>query len=285
MERFGKTGARCGSILVATQVVEQSVDLDADLLVTELAPTDMLLQRIGRLWRHQRADRPATEPVVMIVEETSSLDDFRTMDSAKIVKALGAKAKVYAPYVLLRSLEVWKAHEQVEIPRQIRPLLETTYVDREDEPEAWHHLADIELANTMSYRMVAHQNANYWNVDLPDVEGVQTRLNEMPTIPLVLCTEHDPSRSRLMSGQIITTGNRDFSLASARAIHCNLVKIPEYLMSQGASAEGTAFREYVRGRFVIGLLDDMGNVAVSGLQPGNRLIYSDALGLVIERSS
>ena len=56
MERLGKSGAtRCASILVSTQIVEQSVDLDADLLVTELAPTDMLLQRIGRLWRHQRA--------------------------------------------------------------------------------------------------------------------------------------------------------------------------------------------------------------------------------------
>ena len=55
MERFGKTGQkRRGSILVSTQVAEQSVDLDADLMITELAPTDMILQRLGRLWRHKR---------------------------------------------------------------------------------------------------------------------------------------------------------------------------------------------------------------------------------------
>lgn len=285
MERFGKTGARCGSILVATQVVEQSVDLDADLLVTELAPTDMLLQRIGRLWRHQRADRPATEPVVMIVEEPSSLDDFRTMDSAKIVKAFGAKAKVYAPYVLLRSLEVWKAHEQVDIPRQIRFLLEATYADREDEPKAWRELADAELAATMAYRMIAQQNANYWNVALPDEEGVQTRLNEMPTISLILCANYTASQCVLLNGQTISPDHQDYSLATARAIHCNLVKIPEYLFSQGASADETVFQKYVRGRFVVGMLDASGNVAINALQPGNSLIYSNTLGLVIGRSS
>ena len=88
-----------------------------------------------------------------------------------------------------------------------------------------------------------------------------------------------------MSGQLITTDNADFSLATARAIHCNLIKIPEYLVSQGANADETTFREYIRGRFAVGLIDASGNVAVSGLHHGNRLIYSKALGLVIERSS
>ncbi len=79
MNRLGKSGqARCGCILVSTQVVEQSVDLDADLLVTELAPTDMLLQRIGRLWRHERPGRPGM-PEVIILEESESLERFRKM--------------------------------------------------------------------------------------------------------------------------------------------------------------------------------------------------------------
>ena len=99
MERLGKTGAtRCASILVSTQIVEQSVDLDADLLVTELAPTDMLLQRTGRLWRHER-NRPAASPRLIILEETANLDDFRQMNTRSIVKTLGGKAYVYDPYV------------------------------------------------------------------------------------------------------------------------------------------------------------------------------------------
>ena len=54
-ERFGKGSPSRGCVVVATQTVQQSLDLDADLMVTDLCPMDVLLQRVGRLHRHDRA--------------------------------------------------------------------------------------------------------------------------------------------------------------------------------------------------------------------------------------
>ena len=122
MNRLGRQSANRpnGCVLVSTQVAEQSVDLDADLLITVLAPTDMLLQRLGRLWQHHREARPCSRPEVRIQKPQLDEEATRYLAAAELRKALGRSARVYAPYVLLRSLQQWRDRTMITLPDDIR---------------------------------------------------------------------------------------------------------------------------------------------------------------------
>ncbi|WP_298272446.1 CRISPR-associated helicase Cas3' [Geobacter sp.] len=285
MERFGKEGAtRCGSILVSTQVVEQSVDLDADLLITELAPTDMLLQRLGRLWRHERGKRPVDTPRICIVEEEKTLDELRQMAPKEVVRVLGGKAQVYAPFVLLRSLEVWKKQaEGVSIPTQVRQLIESTYEDREHEPAGWSELFSEWYGTDSAKRMKALMSLNIWQPALEDQEGVQTRINELETVSMVLCRGITTQEALFIDGAKAELGGDTFRFTTARAIHRNLVKVPLHHFERVEACP--EFDEYMYERQCVGIVGEDGTVAVKGLKEGVRLSYSDEVGLFVEKRS
>ncbi|MGA8140530.1 MAG: CRISPR-associated helicase Cas3' [Desulfobaccales bacterium] len=288
LARFGKDGTtRCGSILVSTQVVEQSVDLDADMLITELAPTDMLLQRLGRLWRHERERRPVDSARLCILEEVKTLEELRRMEPKAIVQALGGKARVYAPFILLRSMEVWQNLSKklgvVSVPSQIRQLIESTYEDRDTEPDSWQQLSLDWFATDSAKKMIASRNSNLWQVALEDEEGVQTRLNEVPTGALVLCRKITAQAAVFINQSKGLLGNEKYRLATAQAIHKNLVKVPEYCFDHIEAC--SAFSDYLHGKQCIGIVAEGRAVEAQGLKKGTRLFYSDDLGLVIENTS
>lgn len=125
LARFGKdatleNGQRPQrAVLVATQVVEQSLDLDFDLMVSDLAPVDLLLQRAGRLWRHKRGTRPISEPVLYVAGllHHDELPDLRTY----------YWDKVYAPFILYKTWEAIRPLSQITLPADIDPLVQRVY--------------------------------------------------------------------------------------------------------------------------------------------------------------
>jgi len=126
LARFGKSAgpnARRG-ILVATQVVEQSLDLDFDLVVSDLAPIDALLQRAGRLWRHPGRARPIEGPRLVVV----SPDPVDDPSEDWIRSSLPGTAAVYRDHGRLwltaRALFV---RGRVRVPQDVRELVEAVY--------------------------------------------------------------------------------------------------------------------------------------------------------------
>jgi CRISPR-associated endonuclease/helicase Cas3 len=124
--RLGKTAARgSGLVVVGTQTLEISLDLDSDLLVTDLAPIDVLLQRIGRLHRHERP-RPdgfaAPRCIVLVPADFSAA--LATVKKERLGGPHGL-GSVYADLrVLAATLELIGAGTRWEIPAMNRRLVE-----------------------------------------------------------------------------------------------------------------------------------------------------------------
>jgi CRISPR-associated helicase Cas3/CRISPR-associated endonuclease Cas3-HD len=122
-------------IVVASQVLEQSLDVDFDLLVTDLAPADLLLQRLGRLHRHRRK-RP--EPVRT---PRCALTGVESWTAAPVRAAPGSR-RVYEEHLLLRSAALFHERQHLTLPHEISPIVEAAYDDRPIGPDSWRAAMD-----------------------------------------------------------------------------------------------------------------------------------------------
>lgn len=124
---YGRHASRDGGrILVASQVVEQSLDLDFDWMLTQLCPVDLLFQRLGRLHRHERA-RPQGFEVPRCAVMCPDGGDYG------LHKLIYGNARV-----LWRTEQLLRRHDCIDFPEAYREWIEAVYEREEwsDEPEA-----------------------------------------------------------------------------------------------------------------------------------------------------
>ena len=196
LDNFGDESGqsdRCGRILVATQVIEQSLDMDADLFISDLAPIDLLIQRAGRLHRHVRfangdrnyseqAEDQRPQPVLYVL--TPSLEDEPGMEW---YKSLFPKGVYVYPHtgMLWNTAKLLKKRGGWNMPDDARDLIEGVYSDEaeavpdtlakaseEAEGEWW---ASKSLANFNTLKLeTGYSLENAWD----DEARIPTRLAE-----------------------------------------------------------------------------------------------------------
>jgi CRISPR-associated endonuclease/helicase Cas3 len=167
------------AILVATQVVEQSLDVDFDTMITEIAPIDLILQRLGRMHRHAETKRPANlqhPELTVLVPPDDEYD---------------GSGFIYYPILLTRTRKQLEEISEIHVPEDIPSLVEAVYYDEPDETECeafTQKLFDeqlesgkaegVELREPHPRTFNLRQNSNFFDDDEDTWVAAKTRLGE-----------------------------------------------------------------------------------------------------------
>lgn len=174
---FGKKRDAQGRILCGTQTLEQSLDIDADLLLTDLAPMDVLLQRVGRLHRHAGRERGAfgqARAVVLVPAERDLSAYLGPVRNRHGLGPLRDGTGVYPDLLVLEAtLRLIESNPAVSIPQDNRRLVEGALhrevLDglRQELGTAWVNHAAILAGGAAAERGLAKS----WCLDLTEPFG------------------------------------------------------------------------------------------------------------------
>ena len=177
LRRFGPPRSRPDrphrAVVVATQVVEQSLDVDFDLLVSDLAPIDLVLQRMGRLHRHNRPRPPR------LATPTCYIDYLPSTTSDDPAVEPGAKA-IYGEQDMLMSAaaldRVLGGPGAVTVPDDVHDLIEAVYGADAPVPPKWQETVSQAREAYEAKRSDKFKSAQGFLLDEPKKSGKSTSL-------------------------------------------------------------------------------------------------------------
>ena len=296
IETFGKDSVSCRrarKVLVATQVVEQSLDIDFDALITDLAPVDLLIQRAGRLWRHgwrERNGGPELQVVGPLPTDDATADWFET--------AFRRAAYVYRDHARLwLTAKVLEERGSIESPGGLRPLIEAVYGEQAESRVPGglqQHLivaegeagADRGIATTSVLCLAKGyvRDGGAWDNDA----RTPTRLADEPYVTLRLARYSDGNISPYAQGRVADESWRAWRLSEvsipARRVGGEALK-PEHVEAAGAAK--TDWTRFDREKILVVLEETgsagpvlTGSVSAPGGAPGARPVgYDPRVGL------
>ncbi len=204
---FGKDSTaehRRGRLLIATQVVEQSLDLDFDVLISDLAPIDLIIQRAGRLHRHVRDKNGNRLPQQQTNDQRGKAILYlytpapEEQVDADWLKTNHARTQAVYPHIGQLWLTARKLLDNsgFSMPEDARELIEYVYSGEELYPEALEDASWDAEGEQSSKKSLAAMNAlkldkGYTRAsgDWDEETHISTRISEQETVSVALAIE------------------------------------------------------------------------------------------------
>lgn len=292
-ERFGPGANRpTGQVVVGTQVLEQSLDVDFDVLVTDLAPIDLVLQRLGRVHRHSNVDRPDgfTQPLAVLAGFSHGPGAAPRFPPGSV--------QVYGEHLLLRSAAVLLDRESLDLPDDVASLVAAVYGHDELVPGTWSERAANAAAEWRAAELQREAHAEQYAIAPPeeaahllelcriglgdpddDDPAVQAAVRDAaPTVAIVIGAP-GTAPGTVRCGSVELSIERAPSPDEVDAILGSVLSLPPFLTVAALRLEAPAAwraHPWLRSQRLL-LLDADGE----GMIGQRRLRYSETLGLEV----
>ncbi|WP_341485889.1 CRISPR-associated helicase Cas3' [Thioclava sp. GXIMD4215] len=282
LRTYGKgREARPGRVLVATQVVESSLDLDFDVMVADLAPIPALVQRAGRLWRHldlrPAAQRPVKSPILYVVAP----DPADVSDVQWLARVLGSGAFTYPVDLQWRAAKALFTAGQIDAPAGLRALIEAGMAEDDELPPPLQASARERMGKGAAERGLAAMNlipidACYRQITgFSDDADFPTRLGqEVRTLVLARDTS---SGLQPWAGEGWTIDHRQQSEVSASVSRLARYDLPDQ-SAPDISALKADWPDWQKSRVFVCPVDEDGRICAG--TNGQGLSYDPEVGLI-----
>lgn len=289
--KFGKSNRNeCGRILIGTQILEQSIDIDFDKLVTRIAPIEMIVQRCGRLHRHNNSRIKECElnECIILSPRLNEIDNMKKATEIFIDSDNDEfSGIIYPKHILYATLKYLTDYQTLNIPGDIRNAINFVYDYSNNSNKIFNELK-LSFENNYAKKL-DFSNNNVYKDNLTKCGNnvsCETRLINENMIKIYIIKNNENNKILFLSGEILDLESNEKStnymkyILNLNSVEENIHKVKEYLKYQTNISKN--FKKYFEENSLIVKLIGNELELLNGIKLKN-IFYDKQIGLYFSK--